>query len=132
MRTYSRADFLAAKEAWDKDFDYGEWGPFREAAAERGMLYPPSGRVTDSWEDPKPSQRAILYRAIVDTPDTLMDAINESRTWSEVVGKVFRDMEIRREDADLQERDAAWDRRQYRGPMESIATIFGRVRDSLP
>ena len=130
MRTYSRADFEAAREAWS---DYGpEWQFYRQIAADRGMLYPPSGSKFDSWEDPKPSQRAIIYRAIADTPATLVDAIRESRSWSEVIGKVFRDMEIRREDADLQERDAAWDRRQYRGPMESIATIFGRVRDSLP
>ena len=130
MRTYSREQFLAAKAAWD-DFDR-EWEPYRVEAAERGMLFPPSGSKFDSWEDPKPSQRAIIYRAIADTPATLIDAIRESRSWSEVIGKVFRDMEVRREDVELQERDAAWDRRQYRGPMESIGAIVGRVRDSLP
>lgn len=132
MRTYSRRDFEAARDAWDKDFDQDDWGPFRAAAAERGMLYPPAGSKFDSWEDPKPSQRAILYRAIVDTPETLMDAINSSRSWSEVVGKVMLDLHDRREYVRMAEEDRAWERQQYRGPMEAIGTIIGRVRDSLP
>lgn len=130
MRTYRREDFLAAREAWS-DFDR-DWDPFREAAAERGMLYPPSGSRFDSWEDPKPSQRAILYRAIQDTPETLMDAINESRSWSDVIGKVMLDMHDRREYVRMAEEDAAWDRKQYRGPMEAIGEILTRYRDSLP
>src|SRR5690349_9977420 len=106
MRTYSRADFLAAKDAW-RDFDDADWRPFRERAAERGMLYPPSGSRFDSWEDPKPSQRAILYRAIVDTPEALMDAINECRSWSEVVAKILADLYDRREYARMADEDAA-------------------------
>lgn len=130
MRTYSREQFLAAKAAWD-DFDR-EWEPYRVEAAERGMLFPPSGSKFDSWDDPKPSQRAILYRAIQDTPETLMDAIHESRSWSEVVRRVMADMHDRREYVQMAEEDAAWDRRQYRGPMEPLGAIFQRVRDSLP
>lgn len=132
MRTYRREDFLAAREAWDKDFDHDDWGPFRAAAAERGMLYPPSGSKLDSWEDPKPSQRAIVYRAIQDTPEALMDAINESRSWSEVIGKVMLDMHGRREYVRMAEEDAAWERKQYRGPMESIGNILTKYRDSMP
>lgn len=130
MRTYRREDWLAAQVAWE---DYGrEWQPFRQAAGERGMLYPPTGSKFDSWEDPKPSQRAILYRAIADTPDTLLEAIHEARSWSEVVAKVLADMYDRREYVRMAEEDAEWDRRQHRGPMEAIGTIFGRIRDSLP
>lgn len=132
MRTYRREDFLAAREAWDRDFNHADWGPFREAAAERGMLYPPSGSKLDSWEDPKPSQRAIVYRAIQDTPEALMDAINESRSWSEVIGKVMLDMHDRREYVRMAEEDAAWERKQYRGPMESIGNILTKYRDSMP
>lgn len=130
MRTYSRTDWLAARDAWD-DFS-GEWTPYREAAAQRGMLYPPSGSRFDSWDDPKPSQRAILYRAMADTPAALMDAIHESRSWGEVVGKVMADMHDRREYVRMAEEDAAWARKQYRGPMQSIAEILTRFKDSMP
>ncbi len=130
MRTYSRSDFEAARAAWS-DFD-GTWEFHRRLAADRGMLYPPSGTRWDDIDDPKPSQRAIVYRAMTDTPLALTEAIRASSSWSQVIHRLLLDIEHRREDASLAEKDAAWDRRQYRGPMEPIATIFGRLRDSMP
>lgn len=130
MRTYRRADLDAAEEAWS---DYSsEWNVCRAEAAARGMLYPPSGSKFDSTEDPRPSQRAIVYRAMVDTPDTLLDAIRSSSSWSDVVRKVMWDLDTRREDADLRERELAWERRHYRGPMESIGALLTKFKDSMP
>lgn len=131
MRTYSREDFLAAKAAWA---DYApEWGPFRQLAAHRGMLYPPSGSKWDSWEDPQPSQRAIIYRSIEDTPNAVREAIAQSRSWSDVVRKLMADVDRRREDADLEERQAAWDKddgTSRRGRMERIGEFLQKVTDS--
>jgi hypothetical protein len=130
MRTYSRDDFLAAREEW-KDFDR-EWEPYRKLAAEYGMLYPPAGTKWDSWEDEEPSQRAIIYRAIEDTPDALTEAIRQSHSWFEVVRKLMADIDRRREDATYAEKDAEWERQKFRGPMQSIGDIFNRFRDSMP
>lgn len=131
MRTYSREDFFAAKAEW-ADFDE-VWRPYRQLAAERGMLYPPSGTRWDSWEDEEPSQRAILYRAICDTPKALTRIIGASRSWSEVVRKVIADVDRRREDADFAERQDDWDRQDQLTPPEALhllAGILDRIRDS--
>ena len=131
MRTYSREDYQAAMRAWS---DFGpEWDRYRRVAAERGMLFPPSGSRFDSWEDQEPSQRAIVYRAIEDTPSALLDTIGRSRSWSEVVRRVMADVDRRREDADLAERQIEWDRQYEITPHESVQTlaaILDRIKDS--
>ena len=131
MRTYSRADFEAAQRAWES---FGPaWHFYRQLAADRGMLYPPSGSKWDSWEDSDPSQRAIIYRAIEDTPRALVDVIKSSRSWSEVVRKLMADLDRRREDADLREKDDEWERRDELTPhqaLQSINDILGRIKDS--
>lgn len=131
MRTYSRADFLAAREAW-ADFS-PEWLFYQQIAADRGMLYPPSGSKWDSWEDAEPSQRAIIFRAIEDTPRALTDVIRQSRSWHEVVRKLMADLERRREDADYAEKDAEWGRQDEPTPrqaVQAVADILGRIKDS--
>lgn len=131
MRTYSRADFLASKEAWS---DYGdEWLFYRQMASDRGMLYPPSGSPLDSIDDPLPSQRAIVYRAIGDTPKALTEAIRASHSWSEVVRKLMADVDRRREDVDFTERQVKWDRQDEPDPREatvSIKAILNRIHQS--
>lgn len=82
-RTYSRADYQRAMTLWG-DFS-PEWDEARRLAAERGILFPPSGTKWDSWEDDSPSQRAMLIRAIRETPTLLAACIRSSRTWSEVI-----------------------------------------------
>jgi hypothetical protein len=85
-RTYSRADWQRAEALWG-DFS-PEWDEARRQAAERGILFPPSGTKWDSWEDDSPSQRAILIRAIRETPLMLRSCIRSSSSWYEVVQRL--------------------------------------------
>lgn len=87
MRTFRWIDIEASRLAWA---DYApKWRVYRDLAADRGMLYPPEGSRWDEVTDQWPSQRAILQRAIDDTPNTLRAAIAASRTWGEVVGLII-------------------------------------------
>ncbi len=112
-RTYSRADFERAGLAWTEGEFSDEWQPFRFLAAQRGLIFPPEGSKWDSWEDEHPSQRAMLIRAIRETPELLRTCIGRSRTWGEVIGHLTgaRDEWRRRADAEaareIAEHDAA-------------------------
>ena len=88
MTTYSRATWQEAQAAWDAGEFSDEWTPFRTLAARQGILYPPSGTRWDSWEDDEPSARAILVRAIRETPALLRMCIRGSRSWSSVIGRL--------------------------------------------
>ena len=92
MRTYDPATFLAARAAWViGGYDMDLWGPFRQAAAERGFCYPPCGTVHDSRDDPEPSQRCIVFAAIRETPRALLAIIGQSGSWSQVVAQLIAD-----------------------------------------
>lgn len=80
VRTFSREDVQAANAAWVEGGFDPRWQAFRELASGRGILYPPSGTKRDSWEDDAPSQRAILWRAIDETPELLRRCILRSRS----------------------------------------------------
>lgn len=83
--TFSQADWRRAQAAWEAgEFDRA-WSPFRELAGRAGFIYPPAGTRWDSWEDDQPSQRAIIWRAIEETPDLLRRCIARARSWSDVV-----------------------------------------------
>lgn len=110
MRTFSRRDFEAARDAWSWGRFGPEWEPYRRAASERGFIFPPAGSPEDDRDAEEPTQRAIVYRAIADTPRTLLAIIGRSRSWTQVVAGIVQDMDARREDADLAERDAEWAR----------------------
>lgn len=108
MRTYRKADWDAAQAAW-AFFDMDTWGWVRTLAGERGMLFPPSGDAYDSAdEDASPSQRAIVYRAIVDTPVALRRSICNSTSWADVVRRLIAELELMRAESDAQDaRDRA-------------------------
>lgn len=89
MRTFSRDHWESAQDAWrDGEFS-AEWKPYRHEAAMRGILYPPEGTKWDSWDE-DPSQRAMLIRAIRETPAMLHEAIARSRSWSDVIDYILR------------------------------------------
>lgn len=133
MRTFSREAWTEAQELWRTGAFSDEWRPFRHQAAMRGMLYPPDGTRWDSSDDEQPSQRAIIVRAIRDTPGLLSKAIDTSRSWGEVVGKLIAGVNGMREDADERE---SWARRKRRELPEhiesamSIKAILQRLGDS--
>lgn len=132
MRTLSRSEYDAMTEAW-ADFDY-RWKPWRELAARSGVLFPPSGSKHDSIEDEEPSQRAIVFQAMTDTPAMLREAIGRSHSWREIVGRVLLGREHLREDATLRARDDAWERRDeptHREALETLGALLTKIGDSV-
>jgi hypothetical protein len=122
MKTYSRVDWEAALAEWELGKFSDEWKPFRHQAAMRGMIYPPIGTRWDSWEDEEPSQRAILVRAIRETPNLLSRCIAQSRSWSEVVGKLIAEIEELRDGAWRQTRQTERDRDEP-DPREATVSL---------
>lgn len=132
MRTFSRDDWEAAQADW-LDFS-DEWKGVRHQAAMRGILYPPSGSRFDSWEDDSPSQRAILIRAIRETPKMLAECVARSRSWSEVIDKLIGRRDDWREEMARKEAEAARQRAAdepvRRDALLSIREIVQRIADS--
>jgi hypothetical protein len=133
MRTYDRATFLAAREAWDTG-DFGwQWQAIRRIAAERGFLYPPSGSVHDDREVESPSQRAIIWRALIDNPTRTEAIVRRSYSWSQVVdGIIGLEDRLRRELVEV-ERDEAWERKDEPTHKEAamrLGAIIRRIGDS--
>ena len=93
MRTYTRSDLDAARAAW-QDFSH-DWCEYRYEAAARGILYPPSGTKWDEWTDAEPSQRAVLIRAIRETPEAVHRAIAGASSWSGVIGVLLQERDAR-------------------------------------
>jgi len=111
LRTFKRADLDEAERRWQAGRFSDEWRPFRHQAAMRGFIFPPEGDRFDSWEDDEPSQRAILIRAIRETPALLDQCIARSRSWAQVIALLTRERDAWREQDDLEARDEEWRRR---------------------
>jgi hypothetical protein len=97
------------------------------------VIFPPSGSALDSWSDDEPSQRAILIRAIRQTPRLLEAAIDRSRSWHGVVAYVTGHLNELRDDVEADERDLT--RRKAEEPSGrhatlSIKAILNRIADS--
>lgn len=129
MKTYSRSDWLAAQEAW-ADFS-PEWREVRHQAAMRGILFPPSGSAWDSWEDASPSQRAILIRAIRETPALVKASVARSSSWHEVIANITSTRDDWRTELAAKERHAEAERQlenpTHRESVTSIASILERI-----
>jgi hypothetical protein len=100
--TYTLDQVQEAKAGW-AGFD-PEWEPFRRLAATGpGIIFPPSGSKWDQWDEAHPSQRAILIRAIRETPDLLRWAIRgaKSPSWSAVITRLLAGRDEMREQLDL-------------------------------
>ena len=100
-RTYSRDQWEAAQAAW-AGFS-SEWRDTRHLAAmEAGIIVPPEGSEWDSWADESPSERAIIIRAIRETPALLRSAIRSPRvhSWAAVIAVLVRHRDEMRLDAD--------------------------------
>jgi hypothetical protein len=128
MKTYSRSDWHAAQEAW-ADFS-SEWREVRHQAAMRGILYPPSGTRWDSWEDDEPSQRAILIRAIRETPRLLSVCLSRSRSWSDVIAKLTAARDDWRAELRLAETRNVRDEVDHRQSVMALASILERIEAS--
>ena len=130
-RTYRREDIDRSRREW-ADFS-DEWSDYRALAGRHGILFPPEGTKWDNWEDDEPSQRAILIRAIRETPELLRAAIIGAPSWGVVIRRLLRGRDQMRDDANLHDKDDAWARRdelQPRQALQTIAEILTKMRDS--
>ena len=132
--TYSKQDYEDAQAAWAAGHFSAEWTYWKRLAArEAGILWPPSGTEHDSWEDASPSQRAVLVRAIRETPNLLEKAIRAEGppTWSRVVGRLFSARDAMRDRLDESDgREAALrslepSPRQATRSIKDILTVIG-------
>lgn len=132
MRTFARDDWLRSQEEWTAGEFSDEWKPFRHRAAMRGMIFPPDGSRWDGWEDEHPSQRAMLIRAIRETPKLLGECIDRSRSWWEVIDKLTRARDDWRAEQDREERyqNGLRDDIDEREATVALKRILDRLADS--
>lgn len=130
-RTFTAERLAASRLAWDAGRFSPEWREWRHLAAMRcGIVDPPAGTRWDSWADADPSERAILVRAIRETPAALRAALLSGRchTWAQVVREVLVGRDRMADEADRRER--GWEATR-RAPMAAASDVLGVVADSL-
>ncbi len=130
-RTVTRERWEAAQAAWAAGEFSDEWRSWRHLAAMKaGIVEPPTGSKWDQWDDDEPSQRAMLIRAIRETPEALRVAILRAPrpTWEAVIEGVLRHRDTLGADADQREHE--WDATR-RAPMVPLADTLGVIRDTL-
>lgn len=132
-RTFTPDQFHASRTAWDASGPWSaEWKPWRHMAAmEAGIIFPPDGTAWDSWDDDSPSQRAILVRAIRETPQALAAAIRAPgvRSWGDVIARIIGQRVRLAEAAEERERD--WRMAKARRSPTRIGETLAAVVDSL-
>ena len=132
-RTYRLEDIQRARRDWALGEFSDEWDEWRQLAERGGIIFPPEGSKWDSWDDDDPSQRAVLIRAIRETPQLLEDSMIGARSWGEVVKRLLKGRDDMREDVNLRERDEDWQRQDEpnrRQALESIHNLLSKIRDS--
>jgi len=100
VRTFTKAELARADAAWEAGGFSDEWAHIRRRAAAGGLIYPPAGSKWDTWDDDSPSQRAMLIRAIRDTPRLLDRCVIGARSWSQVLDRLLRVRDEWRDEAD--------------------------------
>jgi hypothetical protein len=131
VRTFDRETWLASDAQWRAGRFGPEWADWRGMAAKAGIIFPPSGSPDDPWSADSPSQRAILIRAIRETPRLLRRAIPGASSWSDVIGRLltYRDLMA----LDVDQRDAEWQtiKRAPAGAPTPVRDVLGIVTTSL-
>lgn len=132
-RTYDRETYLGAKASWDEGEFGPEWAAARRLSWDRGFPFAPSGTRWDDREAENPSVRAIVYAALEDRPKDTLEIIGRSHSWGQVVSAIVQTEGRLREDIELAEREAAYEREErttYREAVQSLASILGRIESS--
>lgn len=130
-RTFTRQQLEESRAAWDAGRFGDEWKPWRHLAAmQAGIIVPPSGTAEDSWADEDPSERAIVIRAIRETPRALERALRSGKvhSWAQVVRLLLQERDRLGEAADERERE--W-QAVRRGEMTHAGSIAQVILDSL-
>ena len=132
QRTFDRETWLRAMAAWDAGRFGTEWADCRNLAAKAGIIFPPDGSPDDSWGDDSPSQRAMLVRAIRETPRLLRRAIGATgvRSWSDVIERLLLGRDLRMDMVDRREHDWSLTKAR-RGAMTTIGDTLRTITDSL-
>lgn len=122
MKTYSREAWTDAQDAWDDGEFSDEWREARHTMAMQGCIFPPSGTRWDSWEDDAPSQRAVLIRAIRESPDLLRQSMKGASSWSVVIERLMRRRDAWRAEmrAEEQPDDDRWNDRDATLTLKKI------------
>ena len=131
-RLLTREQLDATDAAWATRHFSDEWGPWRALAARAaGIVDPPEGSRWDQWDDEDPSERAILVRAIRETPRTLRRILASGRvfTWAQVVRVLVRRRDLVSESVDRRELEDAGRRDEPTRSQatESLRSILGRL-----
>lgn len=134
-RTYSRARFLEARRAW-ADGEFGpEWRWVYRIAVQRGFIFPPNGTRHDNRDAAEPSQRAVIYAAMEENPTELRRILEASSSWSQVIDRIFGMERTLVDDANLRDKDIAWDNAQERptrrDALLSVGAILGQIAASV-
>jgi hypothetical protein len=133
MRTFDRASFVKAQELWRTGRFGPEWDAIKAVAANRGYIFPPTGTVHDDRDAEKPSQRAIVWRALQDNPRQLAAIVGRCNSWSEVVDRIIGMEDRIRAEVGLDDRNREWDKKSEPGHREDVMTlgrILRRLEDS--
>ena len=133
-RTFSREQWEAAQAAWTAGGFGDEWREWRHLAAmTAGIVAPPTGDRWDSWGDDVPSERALIVRAIRETPEALRAAIGAPgvRSWSSVIAILIRGRDGTMDDVERRERAWLAEKAPRRGAMTPLSETLGAVTDSL-
>jgi hypothetical protein len=96
MRTFTKTTIEASCRAW-ADGGFGrEWDDIRQRAAQGGILFPPAGHAHDDPTVRRPSQAAIVARALDQTPQLLEQALVGATSWRHVVARLIAARDDRR------------------------------------
>jgi len=131
QRTYDHATYVRSRDAWDAGMFGAEWPDWRNIAGKAGIIFPPDGGPDDSWSDARPSQRAILIRAIRETPRMLRWALSRPgvESWGDVIGHLLRGRDGLAMDADRRELD--WSEVKRGDQPAPIGSVLATIADSL-
>ena len=129
QRTYDRETYIRARDAWDRGRFGSEWSEWRGLAGKAGIIFPPDGTADDSWSDPRPSQRAMVIRAIRETPRLLRWALTrpDVASWGDVIEHLLRGRDQLGLEATRREED--WT--VAKSGMTKAGDVLATIRDSL-
>lgn len=136
QRTYSMEDYRKSVAAWDAGAFSAEWKDWRHWAATEGTIaFPPEGTAFDSWDDDHPSQRAILIRAIRETPERLRRSIRGARSWSEVIARLIPEIETLRADREQELEQRVYSAKLVQPTREEagvfLRDLLGRLKEPV-
>lgn len=132
QRTVTRQQLEESRAAWDSGRFGPEWKPWRHMAAmEAGIIMPPSGTPWDQWDYDEPSERALIVRAMRETPDALRRAIRSPgvHSWAAVMALVTRNRDRLAERAE--QREADWLTAKRGDRPTRIGAVLATISDSL-